>query len=74
MNREFTLDAWRSSRAATARAVARAASRGLAPRARVRDDEARRALVRATVGLVRQREDSGRMRRTGERSYEISPR
>lgn len=74
MNREFTLDAWRSLRASTGRAVARAASGGLAPRARVRDDEARRALVRATVGLVRQREDSGRMRRTGERSYEISPR
>ena len=74
MNREFTLAEWRSSRAATVRAVARVADGAPAPRARVRGVEARRALVRATVDVVRQREVSGRMRRTGERSYEIRPR
>lgn len=74
MSREFTLATWRSSRAATLRAVACVANRAPAPRARARGDEARRALVRATVDLVRQREASGQMRRTGERSYEIRPR
>lgn len=71
MNRDFTIERWRSARAASVRAVAAVAGGVRGPRRRVRDDEAREALVRATVALVREREASGRLRRTGERDFEV---
>jgi hypothetical protein len=71
MKRDFTIERWRSARAASVRAVAAVADGERGPRRRVRDDEAREALVRVTVALVRDREASGRLRQTGERRYEI---
>lgn len=74
MRREFTIDEWRRARAGAVRAVATVADGSRGPRRRERDDEARAALVRATAALVRQRERAGRLRRVGERAWEIRPR
>ena len=74
MKRDFTIDEWRSSRVASVRAVAVVADASQGRRRRVRDDEARAALVRATAALVRQREASGRLRRIGVRVFEIRSR
>lgn len=74
MSREFTLDAWRARRAATAPALLAVVDGARMQRRRNRDDEARDMLIRATAALVRQWEASGRLRRTGGRAYEIVPR
>lgn len=74
MSREFTLEDWRRARSAGVRAAVTVAEGTRGRRMRVRDDEARVALVRATAALVRQREESGRVRRLGERAWEIRPR
>jgi hypothetical protein len=73
MKREFTLEEWRGVRSAGVRAAVIVAEGTREPRMRERDDEARDALVRATAALVRQREGSGRLRRLGERAWEIRP-
>lgn len=74
MRREFTVDEWRRSRAGTVGAVVTVAAGSRGPRRRPRDAESREALVRATVAAVRQREASGRLRRIGQRAYEIRTR